>query len=271
MASLVPVGEDGLADLRLASALAGHLAAPTTASRAQVLAALAGARVFVAITATSTAEHVEAGTGLRAESSAEMALLSLVGSAGGRAVPLFLDAGAAVAFRPGARPVPLLAAAACGAALDDGAVAVLLDPPGAALAVSGPDLVELAAGRVPISGTALSSRRTTTALTTPTGNHPRLVAALTRALEREQVDGARLLEGPDGLVLGVTGDLDAPALAALAARVQGQVRGALPAAGLDVAVVPPQGPGLPLVRGSRPVRGWLRRGWLRRGWLRRVR
>lgn len=259
------MAEDGSADVRLAAALMAHTAEPTVAAYAEVLAAMAGARVFVAITATSTAEHVEAGSGLRAESSAEMALLSLVGSAGGRAVPLFLDAGAAVAFRPGARPVPLLAAAACGAALDDGAVAVLLDPPGAALAVSGPDLVELAAGRVPISGTALSSRRTATALTTPSGNHPRLVAALTRALEREQVDGARLLEGPDGLVLGVTGDLDAPALAALAARVQGQLRGALPAAGLDVAVVPAQGPGLPLVRGVRSVRGLLRRGRLRRG------
>ena len=84
----------------------------------------------VQITATSTAEHVEAGTGLRAESSAEMALLSLVGSAGGLAVPLFLDAAGPVAFRPGARPVPLPAPEACGAALQDGAVAVLLDPPG---------------------------------------------------------------------------------------------------------------------------------------------
>ena len=44
-----------------------------------------------AITATSTAEHVEAGTGLRAESSAEMALVSLVASDGARAIPAFAD------------------------------------------------------------------------------------------------------------------------------------------------------------------------------------
>jgi len=268
------VGEDGLADPRLGRALAGHTAAPSAASRAQVLAALAGARVFVAITASSTAEHVEAGTGLRAESSAEMTLLSLVGSAGGRAVPLFLDAGAAVGFRPGARPVPLPAAQACGAALDDGAVAVLLDPPGAALAVTGRDLVELAAGRVPITGTALSSRRTAAHLVAPTGKHRELVAALREALQQalrgEPVRGARLLEGPDGLVLGVSGELSPEALATLAARVLPQLRDVLPAEGLDLAVVPDEGPGTPVLvvpdRGPVPlVRTQARSRWFRLG------
>ena len=248
--------EDGTADARLAAALTAHAAAPTVAARTEVVAALAGARVFVAITATSTAEHVERGTGLRAESSAVMALLSLVGSAGGRAVPLFLDAGTAVAFRAGARPVPLPAPEACGAALDDGAVAVLLDPGGAALAVSGDELTELAGGRVAITGTGLSSRRTTAGLTAPKGHHPRLTAALGRALRREPVDGARLLQGPDGLVLGVVADLDAAGLAALAGRVLQQVRSVLPERGLDVAVVPSRGVGSPVP---------LRRGLLRRG------
>ena len=134
------MSDTGLADPRLAAALEAYAATGSAATRAEVLAAVAGARLFAAVTATSTAEHVEAGTGLRAESTAEMALLTLVGTAGGRAVPLFLDAGGAVAFRPGARPVPLQGSDACAAALDDGAVAELLDPPGAALAIAGSDL-----------------------------------------------------------------------------------------------------------------------------------
>lgn len=249
--------ETGQADVRLAAALLAHTAAPGPATRAEVLAALAGARVFVAISATSTAEHVAAGTGLRAESSAEMALLSLVGSAGGRAVPLFLDAGAAVAFRDGARPVPLPAPDACGAALDDGAVAVLLDPPGAALAVIGSDLSELAAGRVPIAGTGLSSRRRSVELQAPDVVPPGLSRALGRALRAEPVRAARLLSGPDGPVLGVVGELDPAQLTALAARVLPQVRADLPPDGLDLAVVPAHGPGVevPLGRGR-----WLRRG-----------
>ena len=248
--------ETGFPDERLAGALAAWAAGPCAPARAEVLAALAGARVFVAIAATSTAEHVVAGTGLRAESSAEMALLSLVGSAGGRAVPLFLDAAGPVAFRPGARPVPLPAPEACGAALQDGAVAVLLDPPGAALVLAGGELAELAAGRVAIAETGLSSRLTTGDLTTPGQVDDRLLTALAGALRREGVRAARVLHGPDGLVLGVVADLDPAGLAALAARVLPRVRGELPAGGLDVAVVAADGPGRVVPLG----RAWLRRG-----------
>lgn len=237
------MSDTGLPDPRLAAALAAWSAAPAPATRGEVLAALVGARVFVAITASSTAVHVDAGTGLRAESSAEMALLSLVGSAGGRAVPLFLDAAGPASFRDGARPVPLPAAGACGAALQDGAVAVLVDPPGAALAVTGAELAELAAGRVAISGTGLSTRRAASALTAPEAVDPDLLKALARALRREPVTSARVLQGPDGLVLGLVADLEPAALAAVAARLLTRVREALPPGGLDVAVVPPHGPG----------------------------
>lgn len=247
--------ETGLADPRLAAALAAHARAPGPRARAEVLAALAGARVFVAIRASSTAEHRDVGTGLRAESSAEMALLSLVGSAGGRAVPLFLDAAGPVAFREGARPVPLPAPEACGAALTDGAVAVLLDPPGAALAIAGEELRALAAGRVPIGGTGLSSLRTATTLTAPGHVDDALVAALAQALRGEDVRAATLLQGPDGLVLGIVAELDPAALAALATRVLPRVRPVLPPGGLDVAVVGDVAPG----RGVPLRKGWLRR------------
>jgi hypothetical protein len=254
------MGDTGAADPRLAAALAGAGARRPGAARAEVLAALAGARVFAAVTAISTAEHVDGTTGLRAESTAEMALLTLVGSAGGRAVPLFLDAGSAVDFRPGARPVPLQGSDACRAALEDGAVAVLLDPPGAALPVTGAELQELADGRVPVAGAALSSRVTAHRLSIPAEVGPELLARLADALRAEPVRAARVLQGPDGLVVGLVPEeaLGPAALAALALRV-------LPRMGdpaLAVAVVPPSGPGLPVPLAPRR---WGRRRWGRRG------
>lgn len=251
------MSDTGRADPRLAAALAAYGATGSAAARTEALAAVAGARLFAPVTATSTAEHVEAGTGLRAESSAEMALLTLVGSAGGRAVPLFLDAGGAVAFRPGARPVPLPGPEACAAALEDGAVAVLVDPPGAALVVTGAELRELAAGRVPVGGAPLSTVRTAGALTAPADVDQPLLRAVGLALQDEPVRAARLLAGPDGPVLGVVADgpLTPAELAALAARV-------LPRTGvpdLALAEVPADGPGheVPLPRRRRWV---LRRG-----------
>ena len=249
------MSDTGSADPRLAAALAALAKRATGPARAEVLAAFVGARVFAPVTATSTAEHVEPGTGLRAESRAEMALLSLVGSAGGRAVPLFLDAGAAVAFRSGARPVSLPGGQACAAALQDGAVAVLLDPPGAALVLTGGELRELAQGRVPVAGAPLSATRTTSPLTGPAEADPALLEAVAQALEREPVRAARLLQAPDGPVLGLVLDraLDPAGLAALAARVLPRV--GLPA--LAVTAVPADGPGLPVpLARARSGRRW---------------
>ena len=251
------MSDTGAADPRLAAALAAAGAAASGAVRAEVFAALAGARVFAPVTATSTAEHVDGGTGLRAESTAEMALLTLVGSAGRRAVPLFLDAAGAVAFRSGARPVPLRGPEACRAALEDGAVAVLLDPPGAALAVTGAELRELAEGRVPVAGAPLSSRLTTDRLSAPSEVAPGLLDAVAAALRGEPVRAARLLQGPDGPVLGIVpaaSSLGPAALAALAARV-------LPPIGesaLAVAIVPAEGPGVPVPLRSRREPFWRR-------------
>jgi hypothetical protein len=136
------VSDDGRADPGLAAALASYDGSP--ASRARALAVLGGARVFVAITATSTAEHVEGGTGLRAESSAEMALVSLVASDGERAIPAFLDAVTLVGWRPEFRPVPVRGRELARAALADDAAAVLLDPGGAAVIVRRDDLAAMA-------------------------------------------------------------------------------------------------------------------------------
>lgn len=133
--------DDGAADPRLVAALQAYDG--TAAARAETLAALAGARVFVAITATATAEETTSG-GLRADSSAEMALVSLVASDGERAIPAFLDVAGPAGWRPGFRPVPVRGDALARAALDDGAAAVLVDPVVAAFVVRRGELTAMA-------------------------------------------------------------------------------------------------------------------------------
>lgn len=242
-----PVGDTGEPDTRLAAALRAWQDAPGTAQRAAALAALVDARVFVCVAARPTADSVE------------MALLTVVRTDGARVLPVFSDGHAVQRWRREARPVPVPAPQACAAALADGASGVLLDPTGAALAVDADELTRLARGWAPVAGTSLASRRTTAALTAPSAPvDADLVAALAAALASEPVRSARLLEGPDGLVLGVDADLDAAALAALASRVLRRLGPALPPDGLDLAVVPPDGPGSPVLV---PARGW----WRRRG------
>jgi hypothetical protein len=250
------VADDGSADPRLAAALAADDGSPAT--RAEVLAALAGARLFVPVRAVSTREEASTTTGLRQESSAEMQLVLLQGRSG-TALPAFPDGHEVQRWQPQARPVPLPGPQACRAALDQGATALLLDPTGVAFAVTAAELPALAEGRVPVAGTGLSSRTAEAVLTTPDRVDPQLAAALSAALRDEPVRAARLLQGPDGLVLGVAPatPLDPAALAALAARVLARAGAALPPAGVDLTVVAPAGPGHDLLA---PRRGWLRRG-----------
>lgn len=259
-------GDDGAADPRLSAALAADDG--SAAARVAVWAALADARVFLALTAQAVAHEVSAATGLVQESQAEMALLSIAGPSGARALPAFLDGHAVQRWRPEARPVPVSGPLACRTALDDGADALLLEPTGAAHGVWRPELVELAAGRVPVAGAGLSSRRAPAGvlgappgLVPPELVPPELMAALGDAVAPEaEVQQARLLEGPDGPVLGLSTsrELAPEELAALAERVRRRLGGALPPAGLDLAAVPPGGPGtpVPLVRG--PARWWRR-------------
>lgn len=244
------VTDTGLADPALVAALGQWTAARTPAHRARVLALLATTRVFAAVTARSTAEHVDRSTGLRADSTAEMTLVTLAGSTG-RGLPVFLDVPTVTGFVAGARPVPLTVPQVCRAALDDGAVAVVVDPPGAAFVVAGVELTDLAAGRTPVAGApSLSARTTQTALTEPVHPDPALLDALATALHGEHVR-ARLLDGPDGPVLGVVGDWPPAELAALAARIAPR----LPRP-LDLAAVDATGAGVEI-----PVR----RRLLRRG------
>jgi len=231
--------DDGLADPRLAAA----------SSHAEVLAALAGARVFAGVVATATAEEVGAH-GLRTESTAEMAVL-LIESAGERALPVFSSVPALLAWRADARPVRLTGPQACRAALDEGARALVLDPAGTAVALAEDELHALAEGWVPVPGSSLATRRGSAELRPPAVPvPPDLLEALREALAGEPLRAARLLEGPDGLVLGVAGKGPLPpaALAALAQRVVGRLGSRLPAEGLDLTEVPARGRGVPVLR-----------------------
>ena len=214
--------------------------------------------MFLALATRATGTEVSDVTGLAQERGADMALLSVQRPDGARALPAFADGHLVQRWRPEARPVPVPGQQACATAVDDGAVALLLDPLGAAMAVSGEELAALAAGLVPVPGTRLATRRTESALSPP-GAPPDagLLAALSRALDAEPVREARLLDGPDGPVLGVVPQaaLGGAELAALAGRVAARLGDDLPPAGLDLAVVDGEvGTPVPLRRRRRGLR-----------------
>ncbi|MCU1621471.1 MAG: hypothetical protein JWL79_316 [Frankiales bacterium] len=238
--------DTGTADARLAAAVAAHDG--TAPSHAALLAALVDAQVLVAITATSTSEHVEEGTGLRAESSAELAVVLVAGADGHRALPVFTSAAAMQRWRLDVRPVRLSGPQAAQAALDEGAVALLVEG-----SVSVTELDDVAAGWVPVLGSGLAARVGEVQLRDAAATSDDLVAALRAALAGERLRSARLLEGPDGLVLGVAPKvaLGPAGLAALAQRVVGRLGDALPADGIDLAQVDPRGPGRELLRRTR--------------------
>lgn len=237
------VEDDGAADPRLVAALAGM-------DRAEVLAALVDARVFAAITATALATE-QGAHGLTQESHAELALALLEAPDGRRALPVFTDLAALRRWRLDVRPVPLTGPQACAAARDEHAVAVVIDPAGPAFTVT--ELATVADGFVPVPGSSLAARRGTPELLAPAQVDPSLVTALREALRGQRLRSARLLQSADGLVVGVSPDnpLAPTELAALAQRLVTLLGPALPPGGLDLVQVPPDGPGIELLRKGR--------------------
>jgi hypothetical protein len=140
--------DDGSADPRSAAALAAFAAGE--GSEHAALAALAASRLLVPVVAVPGEPRQRgAGPGAPAggETGSEMALPTLVGRDGRRAVPAFTCLEALARWRPGARPVPAPAALVWRAAADD-ACAVVVDIAGPVpLAIDGARLAALAAGR----------------------------------------------------------------------------------------------------------------------------
>lgn len=137
-------GDDGSPDPALASALAGHVSGERAG--ADVVAALAGARVLVPV----MAELEVGGTteaGLHVDKEASAGVVALGAPDGRTALPVFTGTAALAAWRGDARPVPASAARAAAACLEEGWHVLVVDPGGPVTAVvPAPAVRALAAG-----------------------------------------------------------------------------------------------------------------------------
>ncbi len=121
--------DDGRTDPAYEAAL--QWLAAGTGGEAEVVAALANARVFVPIVAT-LGEEAEGSGGLTSDKQADMALVTLQAPDGRRALPAFSNTAALEAWHPEARPVAVYAPRAALAAVSEDAELMVMDP-GAAL------------------------------------------------------------------------------------------------------------------------------------------
>jgi SseB protein N-terminal domain len=147
-------GDDGSADLAVAAALQAY--ATAQGSEHAVLTALAAVRLLVPVVATLTPEDPAAvssdpadachAAGAAGEKSSEMAMATLIGRDGRRAVPAFTSLETLARWQPSARPIPVTAAQVWQAAAED-SCAVVIDVAGPVpLAVEGARLAALAGG-----------------------------------------------------------------------------------------------------------------------------
>ncbi len=135
--ALVPqsfAGDRGDADPALLAALAAVPGPDEPASDevyAAVVAAMAGARLLVAVRAV-TGEGHPLPSHDRGDAGADLGLALLTGAGGRRALPVFSSVSTLAAWDPVARPVPVEAARAAQAAVAEGCDAMVLDPSGPA-------------------------------------------------------------------------------------------------------------------------------------------
>ncbi len=137
-------GDDGSADPTLATALAAYDAG--SADRAQVLAALTRARLLVPVVALlGEVEHDDHG--LAHDKTSDMAAVLITRPDGRRGLLAFTGTATMRAWDADARPVPVSAATAALAAVQQEADALVVDLAGPVrFAVEGDDLRGLAAG-----------------------------------------------------------------------------------------------------------------------------
>jgi hypothetical protein len=121
-------GDTGEPDPGLAAALAGH--AEGRVPIEDVVAALAPTRLMVAVVATEEETAVDPATGLPVDSRADMALVTLTGRDGRRALPVFSGVAELAGWDSRARPVPVEAARAAQSCVAEGCDLLLLDPAG---------------------------------------------------------------------------------------------------------------------------------------------
>ena len=138
-----PAGDAGAADPAVTAALAAYAAGQ--AAEVAVLGAVAASRLLVPVVAVLA----EAGPD-GAEKETEMALPTLVGNDGRKAVIAFTSTATVARWRPDARPVPVPAARLWAAVAAEQADAVVIDVAGPVpLVIEGARLAALAVGAQP--------------------------------------------------------------------------------------------------------------------------
>lgn len=198
-------GDAGDGDPALLSALAGQAAGERTP--ADVVAALARARLLVAIVAVVGDTHPVAG-GLRGDRGADMALVTLTAPDGSKALPVFTSTAALAAWDAAARPVPVESARAALSAVAEGCDRLLVDLAGPhPFAVPRPAVWALGQGRDWV----------------PSPQDPVVAAAVEHAVEGlPDVLGVRCEPGAAAelkVVLGVRAGLDRAGLEAVVTAV----------------------------------------------------
>lgn len=210
---LTPSGfedDDGSADPALVAAIGRRRTAPSPGTDRALVDAARAARWIVPVVA-APAETGPGDSGLVADSRTDLAVVTLTGPDGRRALPVFTSAAALTAWDPTARPVPVPADRAAQAAVAEGCDVLVVD-------VGSPDPTELRASML----WALAHR----AAWLPAHDDPFVARAVAAAVREEQaVAGTRLEDGtPPGqgvlrVVLQLRPGLVSGEVQALATRV----------------------------------------------------
>ncbi|MCD1145130.1 SseB family protein [Kocuria sp. LUK] len=193
-----------------------------------VVAALAGARLFVPVVAeVSSSTRTE--DGLVADKEADMALVTLRAADGRQVLPTFTSTEALTAWHAGARPVATDARRAAVAAVKDGTQLLVLDPGSAApFVVRRPALWALAQGREWVP--SYRSAEVAQAVQRAAAGLPGVVSASTApgdGVAARAADGAAVPGGGTGpelaVVLALRAGLDRAALEDVVARLQARL------------------------------------------------
>jgi hypothetical protein len=204
-------GDDGSPDPELARAVQAYAAG--RGGLAELAAGLGRARLFVPIVAVLDGAGDAHALRTAGDAGADMALITLTGKDGSRALPVFTGVSALAAWDGDARPVPVEAARAAQAAVAEGCQVLLLD-------LGSPHTVLVPRSLV----WALGQGR----LWLPPSQDPQVLDGVSQAcasvpevvgVEVEPADGAEL-----SIVLGLPPGLDRERLARVAEAVRARLR-----------------------------------------------
>ncbi|MEU9031938.1 SseB family protein [Streptomyces sp. NPDC048383] len=225
--------DDGTADPRLSAALAAWAA--DRAAEPQVLAALKDARLLVPVVAMLGEVETDPGTGLQREKTSDMAVPTLT-AGDRRALPAFTSIASLALWDPAARPVAVPLHQALAAAAHEKADTIVVDLAGPVpYQLTGSALLALAEGRTEAGPLADPAVREAV----------RAVVAADPAVLRAHL--VRSGAGSDGTLAVVLSDEAGRAPEAAARRVAEALAAdetlrARLVRGLDLALLPPQGP-----------------------------